>query len=140
MLVRDVIEATAEAGDATIKVLLTGQTRALQHLRQVGILVSSRLVRASWPVIGRTWGGRSRAGAQAAALKAEARLALGDERTVAQVAAILARLDVGTLPNARPAGASYRLRPSTLRARIAQHEARARSLRAQLCAIEGDAR
>lgn len=137
MFVRDVIRATAKVGGVTPEELLASDKgRKLAALRQVGLLVSSRLTGAPWPLIGRVWGDRDRATVQHAALKAEARLAADDQFTRRQLSLILAELDLQELPSSRPAAAAYRYRPETIRTRIREAEARLRSLRAQLKAME----
>ncbi|MCY1648156.1 hypothetical protein OVA11_14120 [Caulobacter sp. SL161] len=140
MYVRDVIRATATASGICADDLLSlSKTRNISAARQLGLLVASRLTGASWPLIGRIWGGRDRATTQAAALKADARLAAKDGATLALLAKILAELQVETLPATRTPAAAYRYRPSTIRARILQTEARLASLRAQLSAMEARA-
>ena len=137
MYVRDVIRATAKVGGFTTEeVLSTNKTRRLAAVRQLGLLVASRVTGATWPLIGRVWGGRDRTTAQAAALKADGRLAAGDAATKAQLAAILRELGLEALPSARPVTATYRYQPNTIRTRIQQTQARLRTLRAQLKAME----
>jgi hypothetical protein len=137
MYLRDVIKATAKVGGITPEALLAADKgRKVAALRQLGLLVSSRLTDASWPLIGRVWGQRDRATVQAAALKADARLASGDQLTRRELSLILAELDVRELPCARPPAAAYRYRPATIRTRIRETEARLRTLHAQLMAME----
>jgi hypothetical protein len=140
MLVRDVIKATATAGGVKVEVLLTAQTRGVQALRHLGLLVSARLTAASWTQIGKVWGGRDRATAQAAALKADARIAAKHPDTMGYLVMILDELGAKTLPAARPASAGHRRSSTTIRSQIAQTEARLRALRHQLREAEADAR
>jgi hypothetical protein len=141
MLVRDVIKATARAGAVTQDELLSRtQRREILRLRQVGMLLSSRLVAQPWTVIGRAWANRERGTCEKAATLAETRVASKDPETLALIKDILQLLDCHELPPARPVKATPRRSAKTIKTQIAVHQARIRSLRLRLRTIEGDAR
>lgn len=141
MLVRDVIKATAKAGPMPLDELLSrSQRREVLRLRQVGLLLSSRLVAQPWTVIGRAWGKRERGTCEKAATIAETRIAAKDPETLAQVRSILKLLGCRELPPARPVKATPRRSAATIRTQIAVHRARIRSLSHRLRELEGDAR
>ena len=141
MLVRDVVRATAKAGAISLDELLSRtQRREVLRLRQVGLLLSSRLVAQPWTVIGRAWGKRERGTCEKAATIAQTRIQAHDAETLAQVKAILQLLDQHQLPPARPMTASPRRSVATIKTQIAVHQARIRNLRILLQTIEGDAR
>jgi len=141
MLVRDVIKATAKAGGISVDELLSRTLRRdVLRLRQVGLLLSSRLVAQPWTVIGRAWDNRERGTCEKAATIAETRIATSDPETLSQVAAILKLLGQHKLPPARPAKATPRRSASTIKSQIAVHRARIRTLSLRLREIEGDAR
>lgn len=138
MLVRDVVRATAKAGAISLDELLSRtQRREILRLRQVGLLISSRLVAQPWTVIGRAWGNRERGTCEKAATIASTRIASKDPETLAQIKAILELLGKHELPPARPAKASPRRSVTTIKTQIAVHQARIRNLRSQLQTIEG---
>lgn len=141
MMVRDVIKATARAGAISRDELLSRtQRREVLRLRQVGLLLSSRLVAQPWTVIGRAWGDRERGTCEKAATIAETRIAAADPETLSQVRDILQLLGRQDLPPARPVKASPRRSVATIKTQIAVHQARIRSLRYRLQTLEGDAR
>jgi hypothetical protein len=136
MQVRDVLHATSKIAGMDVGALLTAQTQGVRSLRNLGMLVSSRVSPASWTVIGQVWGGRSRASAQASALKAEVRVDRRDPAMAAYLTPLLRELGLPLLPHTRPPAAGYRFSRSTIVSRIAEHEARIVALRAQLERLE----
>lgn len=142
MKVRDIIRATAQATGMSVQDLLAPDRRIdVARRRQIGILISSRLTAASWPALGQYWGGRDHTTAMHAANRAEELIEFEDYETVRDLVTILGILGVEALPSDRPAPARRTLasRPG-LAARIRVAESRLSALRAQLAAIEGDAR
>lgn len=99
MYVRDIIAATARAGDITVPALLSMDRRkGVAHLRHAGILVSRRLTRQSLPSIGRYWGHRDHTTVLNSLKRAEELIADGDPGMNETIQKILARLGVSELP------------------------------------------
>ncbi|ALL14286.1 helix-turn-helix domain-containing protein [Caulobacter henricii] len=142
MLVRDVIRATAVVGDMSVEALTSqDKTRDVARLRQLGILVSSRVSPASWPAIGRYWGGRDHTTVLHSAGRASEYLEAGDLDILHQLARILDQLGLTELPADRPASALQpRASLGVIRARIRVTEARLAVLKTQELALEGAAR
>lgn len=140
MKVRDIIAATAAVGGVTAEELVSRiRRRDLVLLRQLGMLLSSRLTTSSWNMIGQVWAGRDRTTAAHAAAFGAALLDGGDQTARLQMAAIIHLLKIKSLPVARPAALQVRRRPATIRAEILSMQARLRALRVELRAAEGDA-
>lgn len=99
MFVRDIIQATASAGDIAVPALLAMDRRkGVSRLRHAGILTSRRLTRQSLPAIGHYWGGRDHTTVLNSLRKAEDLLAEGDEVMRDHLEQILALLGVAELP------------------------------------------
>lgn len=106
MLVRDVIQATASAGGMSVSALLAPNlARDVARLRQIGMLISSRLTARSWPALGQDWGGRDHTTALHGAKRIAQLLDEADPLVLSRLARILELLGVDELPADRPENA-----------------------------------
>jgi hypothetical protein len=141
MLVRDVINATAQASGLSVaKLLSPDRSRPTARVRQVGMLVASRVTKASLSAIGRRWGGRDHTTVHHATVRALECVQEGDDLVVETLAEILSTIGFAELPPARPDGAPVRCAGrAALMAEIATLETRLALARARLAALDGAA-
>jgi len=140
ILVRDIIRATAGVSDLSIQQLLSpDKTKRTVRVRQVGILVSSRLTTNSWPDIGQRWGGRDHTTALHSARRAQERIAAECDIALPVFLDLLADLGVAELPAERPESAHVRpVGRAALELEIRTLEFRLAHARARLAALPGD--
>jgi hypothetical protein len=139
MLVRDVIQATVRVSGLTETRLLSHErTRRVARVRQVGMLVSSRVSPASLPSIGRRWGGRDHTTVVHAINRAQALVGAADQIAVETLTGLLEAIGLDALPAARPEGAAVRSDGRVaLQSEIATLEIRLALARAKLAALTG---
>jgi hypothetical protein len=141
MLVRDIIQATAQAGCMTVPALLSQVRRKdVARLRQVGMLASTRLTLRSLPAIGADWGGRDHTTVLHANRRVAQRMADGDTETCSRMRQLLDLLDIETLPETRPTAQGAPRDRAMVEADIRRVEARLAALRTELTALGDDVR
>lgn len=138
MFVRDIIRATAAVGNISVPELLSkaARTHDVAHLRQVGILVSSRLTTRSLPGLGRDWGKRDHTTVLHAVRRATARLDEAVERDVENLAGIVAALGLERLPDQSALQWSLVQRQRVLHELAAGIEANLAAVRAELNQVD----